>query len=171
MAKKMTILQFSAGLSRMGKGVRKALLPPMRKGISRLRKDVIRDIKGTSLGRALWVRKKKDRYGIPPLILEIEPRSRWSNTERAWVVGLKLKGMAVIQEEGGRTSPHVIRPKRSKFLAFESGGETIFARRVQHPGSKIRKRAIFVPKFEKRMPKIIEEVGDAYQALAEKSLR
>lgn len=36
------------------------------------------------------------------------------------------------------TRAHVIRPKRGKVLVFESGGETVFARVVHHPGNTAR---------------------------------
>lgn len=41
---------------------------------------------------------------------------------------------ATFTEEG--TSPHVIVPRRAKVLAFQVGGRTVFARRVNHPGTK-----------------------------------
>lgn len=34
------------------------------------------------------------------------------------------------------TAPHVIRPNISKFLRFTIGGQVIYAREVQHPGTK-----------------------------------
>lgn len=34
------------------------------------------------------------------------------------------------------THPHIIRPRRRKALRFTSGGSVVFARRVQHPGSR-----------------------------------
>lgn len=34
------------------------------------------------------------------------------------------------------TRPHVIRPRRAKALRFVSGGRTVFARVVHHPGTK-----------------------------------
>lgn len=43
---------------------------------------------------------------------------------------------ARIHQKGGRTSPHVIRPKRKKALAF--GG--IVRKKVNHPGSDIPAR-------------------------------
>lgn len=37
----------------------------------------------------------------------------------------------------GGTKPHVIRPKNGKYLVFPGrGGETVFAREVNHPGTK-----------------------------------
>lgn len=34
------------------------------------------------------------------------------------------------------TRPHTIRPRRGKVLRFQSGGRTIFARVVHHPGNR-----------------------------------
>jgi phage gpG-like protein len=48
---------------------------------------------------------------------------------------------AAIQEYGGVTSPHEILPVRAKALAFLAGGETVFARVVHHPGSRIPARS------------------------------
>lgn len=36
------------------------------------------------------------------------------------------------------TKAHVIRPKRARFLRFYVAGETVFARRVNHPGTAKR---------------------------------
>lgn len=37
---------------------------------------------------------------------------------------------------GGKTEPHVIRPKKAKALKFSIDGETVYAKSVNHPGSK-----------------------------------
>lgn len=36
------------------------------------------------------------------------------------------------------TRPHVIRPKNARFLVFEAGGRTVFAKSVNHPGTRAR---------------------------------
>jgi hypothetical protein len=36
------------------------------------------------------------------------------------------------------TRPHIIRPKNAKVLAFKSGGRTVFAKVVHHPGTRAR---------------------------------
>jgi hypothetical protein len=36
----------------------------------------------------------------------------------------------------GGTAPHTIEPRRAKALAFQAGGRTVFAGRVNHPGTK-----------------------------------
>jgi HK97 gp10 family phage protein len=34
------------------------------------------------------------------------------------------------------TAPHLIMPKNGNFLVFQAGGQTVFARSVNHPGTK-----------------------------------
>lgn len=49
---------------------------------------------------------------------------------------------AAIHEYGGTTSPHIILPKRASVLAFiGKGGGMVFARKVNHPGSKMPERS------------------------------
>ena len=51
------------------------------------------------------------------------------------VVGdLRAKPHMLYQEMG--TRPHPIRPRRFRVLRFLVNGESVFARRVQHPGTK-----------------------------------
>lgn len=44
---------------------------------------------------------------------------------------------AEMQEEGGRTPPHVIVPRVAAALAFEGPAGLVFAKRVNHPGGNI----------------------------------
>lgn len=44
---------------------------------------------------------------------------------------------AAILEFGGRTAAHEIAARKAQALHFVAGGKAVFARRVQHPGSKI----------------------------------
>lgn len=46
-----------------------------------------------------------------------------------------------IHEFGGTTPAHVIEAKRANVLAFVMGGKTVFAKRVNHPGSKMPQRS------------------------------
>jgi phage gpG-like protein len=49
---------------------------------------------------------------------------------------------ARIHEYGGVTAPHVIEPKKASVLAFAgAGGGMVFAKRVNHPGSKMPERS------------------------------
>jgi phage gpG-like protein len=48
---------------------------------------------------------------------------------------------AAIQEFGGKTAAHQIIAANAKALAFRAGGDQIFRRRVDHPGSAIPARS------------------------------
>lgn len=49
---------------------------------------------------------------------------------------------AAIHEYGGVTSPHIIVPKKAAVLAFPgSTGKMVFAKKVNHPGSKMPERS------------------------------
>lgn len=49
---------------------------------------------------------------------------------------------AGIHEYGGTTKPHIIEPKKAQVLAFAGkGGSPVFAKRVNHPGSKMPERS------------------------------
>lgn len=50
---------------------------------------------------------------------------------------------AAIHQLGGKTKPHVIRPKNKKALSFSIGGKKVFAASVKHPGSKVPARPFF----------------------------
>ena len=48
---------------------------------------------------------------------------------------------AAIHEYGGQTAPHIIEPKKASVLAFAGAGGMVFAKRVNHPGSKMPQRS------------------------------
>ena len=50
------------------------------------------------------------------------------------------------------TRPHTITPKTGKMLAFKVGGKMVFARKVNHPGSK--PYPYMTPAFEESTPKV-----------------
>jgi HK97 gp10 family phage protein len=66
---------------------------------------------------------------------------------------------AAIHEFGGTTSPHRIEPRTGKALAFQMGGETVFARFVNHPGSKIPARPYLRPALAAKENQIKEHFG------------
>jgi len=48
---------------------------------------------------------------------------------------------AAIHEYGGVTAAHVIEAKNASVLAFMANGKQVFAKRVNHPGSRIPERS------------------------------
>lgn len=63
----------------------------------------------------------KVKDGTEVSMLYINPRGPW--------------GLRDNTDVGGRTADHTILPKRASILKFDAGGETVYARRVNHPGS------------------------------------
>ncbi len=75
---------------------------------------------------------------------------------------------ARIHEYGGRTGPHPIDPVRAKVLAFMSPGqplalgkEMVFAKHVEHPGSRIPERSYMRRALAQMRPQIIAELKGA----------
>ena len=68
---------------------------------------------------------------------------------------------ARIQEYGGRTAAHEIVPLKAHVLAFIAGGGTVFATRVQHPGSTIPARSYLRSSLADMAPTIISELKAA----------
>lgn len=84
---------------------------------------------------------------------------------------------ASIHETGGKTKAHPIRPRTRKVLKFKVGSETVFARFVNHPGSKIPARPHMEPSLRLARPAIdavydglVDEAISRAKA-AERSLR
>lgn len=70
---------------------------------------------------------------------------------------------AAILEYGGRTSPHLIRPRKKSVLHFfTSGGEEVFTMLVKHPGSVIEPRAPLGRGMVRGVPKIKEFTKKAH---------
>lgn len=69
------------------------------------------------------------------------------------------RGRVYVQAEYGLpvetgTRPHVILPKKRKMLAFKINGKMVFARKVNHPGS--RPYPYMEPAFIEEGPKILD---------------
>lgn len=66
---------------------------------------------------------------------------------------------AAIHEFGGVTRPHVIVPRRKKFLVFRGRDDKlVFARKVNHPGSRIPARPYLGPALLDSKQQIVEFV-------------
>jgi hypothetical protein len=89
--------------------------------------------------------------------------------------GLLVVGMAALQEEGGTTKRHIIRPKGRRYLVFQArqadarnrDGLT-FARQVQHPGSHLRKLPLITQAFMASEPMLAADMDRTMQATADR---
>lgn len=72
---------------------------------------------------------------------------------------------AGIQERGGQTKPHEIRPINVRALHFFMGGSEVFATVVHHPGSKIPARPAFQGALDAMRSRLIADMTDASKGL------
>lgn len=79
-------------------------------------------------------------------------------------VGPKVR-YGAIHEFGGKTSAHIIEPRRKKVLRFVQKGKVRFAKRVHHPGSVIPARPYMQPALKENEKKIVNIIGRAFRAL------
>lgn len=71
---------------------------------------------------------------------------------------------AAIHEFGGTTKPHVIEAKRAEVLRFQVGGETVFRRKVNHPGSVMPERSYLRRALRELAPDIRTQLTKAVVA-------
>jgi phage gpG-like protein len=65
---------------------------------------------------------------------------------------------AAIHEFGGQTKAHVIEAVNGKALAFMAGGKQVFAKRVNHPGSKMPERSFLRSSLADMREEITQEL-------------
>jgi len=163
--KKFTIPEFRERVRGMSKLLDKVGLPIVRQYTALIRKEARTGYRGTSIGKKLWGRGR--RTGSPTLSLKTI-RAALSRSERAWVGGIKIKGMAAIMEQGGSTAPHIIRPRTAAYLYFPSpGGGLIRASSVRHPGSRIRRYPVIERAQKRTLPEVKKAMERAVAKLFE----
>lgn len=64
------------------------------------------------------------------------------------------------------TRPHVIRPRRRKFLKFSAGGRVIFTKMVRHPGTKAQPYMVPGAKRALREQAGVKPIVDAWNSAA-----
>jgi hypothetical protein len=124
----------------------------MKRGLRRARKIALGELPRRGVLRRIFQKKPK---GLGVLITL--HRVRFHGTS---VIGaLQLKGLAAIQEVGGRTKPHVIKPSLKKALRFEGSSGTHFQRvGVRHPGSKMPAIPVLPGVMAEAAPVIMKEI-------------
>ena len=80
------------------------------------------------------------------------------------IASLRARGLAGLQETGGRTKDHIIRPKKSRLLAFEVRGKgLVFVREVRHPGARLARRPVLRGALERALPRIRADIDRGLQ--------
>jgi hypothetical protein len=128
------------------------------------RKETVQGFVSRGVGRGIFGRNNKGAWQL----VTVEPPKIQGDTAS---VKITLGGFAALQERGGRTRPHIIRPKRAKRLAFAVaggfgfGGDLVFAKLVHHPGATVPKHESLRPAVEKVLVGAIEDIRRDLAAL------
>lgn len=72
---------------------------------------------------------------------------------------------ARIHEEGGNTGPRTIVPVNAQALRFEIGGNVIFAKSVEHPGSEIPARPFLKPALDAKQNEVRNNLSNAVRGV------
>lgn len=130
-------------MRKLGRGLTKTITTPLNQTRNKAMKMARDEFRSTSPGRSIFGgRGKSSSSGRPPLIVHAGRSARVSESQGGFLVQMVLEGFAALIEKGGRTAPHLIRPKRSSLLRFEGKTGTVFARAVRHPGGPVHKNPI-----------------------------
>lgn len=136
---------------------RTARTKPLMTRLARIMRNAVLDNFAAG-GRPAWAPRKYPAAREGSGLLQASGRLRNSiapsSTNDTAVVGTNV-GYAAIHNFGGKTSPHLIRPKKGKALKF--GGR--FAKQVNHPGSNIPARPFMTlqPEDEKALSDAVAE--------------
>lgn len=163
----ITPKQAQQQLVRMGdpKAIRRALTNAFRRGGNKVRVDAIRRFRSRGVGRRIFGGRKFKQKDA--LISLGRVRGRGESVE----MDLTAKGFAAIQEQGGTTKPHVIKPKNAPLLVFRVPGGFVMTKLVNHPGARHPRMPSVEPALEKGAPGITEEIRAAVSGHIDHALR
>lgn len=117
------------------------------RGMLRWALGVHREIIQNLTGKKLKVRTGRLRSRQQPPRVE----------RKGWKLAAVFENKVVyarIHEYGGKTKPHDIVPKHKKVLRFMVGGKAVFARKVRHPGSRMKERRFIRDPIKRNFPKL-----------------
>jgi len=152
--------QMADALDRFGKDAPREQINAIRRAMTFARSIVIKRVRSTGVGRALWGRKGS---GARLMV----PRQRVTRSGGVIHGGLLLRGLAAMIDAGGRTLPHEIKPKKARVLANTVSG-FFSATAVRHPGSRIAAEAFSEAAMREALPRITEEIDKGLQRLADR---
>jgi len=123
---------FAEALLKFGKELDKPITNAMRRGLHRARNRAGELFRTRGVGRTVFGGKK----GKVPVRASFK-RTGVKRSGDTFKGGLYVKGLAALQETGGRTFAHVIKPKNKKLLVWATSAGMFAARWVAHPGGKL----------------------------------
>lgn len=118
---------------------------PLQRQTLRARNSYFRKFKETTGGEFDLKSEKRRKEGILQVSARLRNSIDWDIDRQGVVIGTNL-AYAGIQHRGGKTRPHVIRPRRKQALAWPGGFGPVA--KVNHPGSEIPARPFLVVQDE-----------------------
>lgn len=143
-----------------GSAVAQIIRPSLERRANDARREAVRAFVSRGIGRGIFGRNDSGAWKL----ITLSP-TQMSNDGLS--LTLKAGGLAGMQETGGRTRPHIIKPKRAKVLAFAVAGEMAFAKIVNHPGGTVKQYPALRPAAEKIVAQVLADVAPALLALWE----
>lgn len=155
----------TAAIARFGgDSVTRVLVPLVERRANEARRQAIQTFVSRGIGKGIFGQNNSGAYKL----ITLDPVT---STGGAVVAKLHVKGLAALQEKGGRIRPHTIKPKRAKVLAFADtkgfgfGGDFVFAKKVRHPGARVAAYPAIEPAAVKALELLLQDAGPRLAAL------
>jgi len=168
----ITLIQAQKAFRGLAAQYPKAVVAAMRAGLLLAHKSAVTEYIVTRSGPPLPDKLTKRTGRLSASVRMIEPKHKGREFVGGIMAGRSSVAYAAIHERGGRTGPHIIRPKRAKCLHWiDKTGAHRFARYVKHPGSRIPARPYLMPSLRKNVPQIEKQIAIAIEVLARRLLK
>lgn len=153
----------AGALRQFGQKMDVPILVGLEHGLGAARASAINAFIRRGVGRRIFGQKVKGAVGLIKVLPARKLGGRYVGT-------LQARGMAAIQDQGGRTSPHTIAPKNAKFLVYRTkmGVLHITDKPVQHPGAQHPAMPFLNAAIAQAAPRIATLIDREIQKLAAK---
>lgn len=156
---------FAAALRAFGKDIDRPIVNAMRRGLNTARNLAIDRFRQRGVGRGIWGKDK-----VKGSVRFLVKRTRVVRKGNAFIGGLSTQGLPALQETGGRTKAHLIKPKNRKRLAIRTGlgpGKPIGGKGgLKHPGSRMKRIPFLADALRDSAPRIQAEMDAEIQKFA-----
>lgn len=152
---------FADALHQFGKELDKPVVNAVRRGLHRARVRAGELFRLHGIGKTVFGAKRGKTT-----VRAYFKRSGVRHTGDVYVGGLWAKGLPALQETGGRTQPHEIKPTSGKALAFATPAGLQFAKSVQHPGGNLPAYPVLKESVTAEAPSIAADLDVQIKAFA-----
>jgi hypothetical protein len=148
------------------------ILAVFRRRVALIKKAAAAELVRHGVARRIWGRDEHgaggSRGGAGDAMKQI--KSRVGVRDGNYTAEVSEKGLPAMMElGGGRTQPHIIKPKFAKRLAFvSSGGLRYVSGPVSHPGGPVPKAEHLWPEIQREDPDLQREVRAAMDGFVER---